>query len=91
MKRFFHRLHRIRQSITQERASLVLNRIQRNRCRQNLLDMERLERDFAEMRYRGDLIHLYRKVHRYVKLDSERLMELFGKETLYRRSLFIAL
>ena len=91
LKHFFSRLHHIKRRLLQEKASLSLNRIQRNRCRQNILDLERLERDLYEVSHKEDIRHLYRKVQRYVKLDHERLIELFGKETFSRCSLFIAL
>jgi hypothetical protein len=91
LKYFFNRLHHIKRRLFQERAALSLNRIQRNRCRQNILDLESLERDLYEVSHKEDIRHLYRKVHRYVKLDHERLMDMFGKETVSRCSLFIAL
>ncbi|QOR62589.1 hypothetical protein ACM66Z_03735 [Sulfurovum sp. ST-21] len=91
LKQFFVRLHHIKQRLSQERATLTLNRTQRKRCRQNILDLEKLERDFYALSYKEDIKHLYRKIHRYVKLDHERLMETFGRETMGRCSLFIAL
>jgi hypothetical protein len=91
LKHFFSRLRRIKQRLVQERRLLSLNRIQRIRCRQNILDLEKLERDFYALSHQEDVRHLYRKVHRYVKLDHERLMDTFAKETVSRCSLFIAL
>ena len=91
LKHFFHRLHNIKRRLQQERTKLELNRIQRSRCKQNILDMENLEKDFYALSHKEDVIHLYRKVHRYVKLDHDRLMNLFGRETFSRCSLFIAL
>ena len=91
LRAFFGRLHHLKRRLNAEAASLRLNRIQRSRCRQNILDLEALERDFYALSYREDIRHLYRKVHRYVKLDQERLMETFGRETLSRCSMFVAL
>ena len=91
LRSFFSRLHYLKRRLNTEAASLRLNRIQRSRCRQNILDLEALERDFYALSYREDIRHLYRKVHRYVKLDQERLMETFGRETLSRCSMFVAL
>ena len=90
LKQFFSRIHHIKQQLMQEQR-FGLNRIQRDRCRQNILELERLESDFDAHAYREDIRYLYRKVHRYVKLDQKRLMALFGRETLGRHSLFIAL
>jgi len=91
LRHFFIRLHQIKRKLSQEQAALKLNRIQRSRCRQNVLDLERIERDFYALSHKEDVRHLYRKVHRFVKLDQERLMHTFGLETISRRSLFIAL
>ncbi len=91
LRSFFGRLHHLKRRLNTEAALLRLNRIQRSRCRQNILDLEVLERDFYALSYREDIRYLYRKVHRYVKLDQESLMETFGRETLSRCSLFVAL
>jgi len=90
LRHFFRRLQRIKGQLSLSQSS-GLNRIQRYRCKQNILELERLESDFDAHAYREDIRHLYRKVHRYVKLDDTRLMTLFGRETLGRHSLFIAL
>ncbi len=91
LKHFFNRLHHIKRRLLHEKAALSLNRIQRNRCRQNILDLESLEKDLYAIEHKDDMRYLYKKVHRYVKLDHERLMDMFGKETFSRCSLFIAL
>jgi len=91
LRHFFGRLRHIKRRLSDERMALRLNRIQRSRCRQNLLELEALERDFYALSHHEDIRHLYRKVHRYVKLDHERLMETFGRETMGRCSLFVAL
>jgi len=91
LRHFFGRLHQIKRKLTDEQDRLLLNRIQRSRCRQNILELEALERDFYALSHKEDIQYLYRKVHRYVKLDHERLMNLFGRETMGRCSLFVAL
>ncbi len=91
LRHFFSRIHHIKRQLQQQRVSEHLNRIQRYRCKQNILDLERVERDFHALSHRDDVYHLYRKLHRYVKLDNQRLMETFGRETLNRCSMFIAL
>lgn len=78
LKHFFHRVHHIKRRLQQEKDALVLNRIERSRCKANLLDIERLENEFYAISYRDDVKVLYRKVQRYVKLDHERLMSTFG-------------
>ena len=91
LRHFFTRLHQIKRRLGQEQAALRLNRIQRSRCRQNVLDLEDIERDFYALSHKEDVRHLYRKVQRFVKLDQERLMHTFGHETVSCSSLFIAL
>ncbi len=91
LRHFFSRLHSIKRQLQQAQTRERLNRIQRARCRQNLLDLEKVERDFYALGHQEDIRHLYRKVHRYVKLDHHRLMQTFGQETVERCSLFVAL
>jgi len=91
LRHFFSRLHSLKQELMREARSVHLNRIQRNRCRQNLLDLERIEKDFYGITQRDDIPHVYRKLQRYVKLDEDRLMDTFGHETVHRCSMFIAL
>ncbi|MCF6205601.1 MAG: hypothetical protein L3J47_01730 [Sulfurovum sp.] len=91
LRDFFSRLHHLKRNLQQERAASALNRIQRMRCRQNIMAFERLERDFHALSHPDDLRHLYRRVHRYVKLDQKRLMHTFGHERVECRSLFVAL
>ena len=91
LRHFFGRLHQIKRKLTDEQSRLALNRIQRSRCRQNISELEALERDFYALSHQDDIQYLYRKVQRYVKLDPERLMDTFGRETMGRCSLFVAL
>ncbi|AKF24597.1 hypothetical protein YH65_03725 [Sulfurovum lithotrophicum] len=91
LRYFFNRLRQVRRRLNQERSALSLNRIQRSRCKQNLLDLEVMERDFYALSHKEDIRHLYRKVQRFVKLDQERLMHTFGQETISCRSMFLAL
>ncbi len=91
LKDFFVRLRYIRHRLHNEGDRLNLNRLQRSRCKENLLALERIEHDFDELICQEDIPHLYRKVHRYVKLDPDRLMDLFGRVSIARTSLFIAL
>ena len=89
LRHFFHRIHTVKRRLKQEQDRLALNRLQRVRCKENLLRFETLENEFYAITYREDVKALYRQVHRYVKLDHERLMHTFGYETVVRRSLFL--
>ena len=91
LRLFFRRLRLVKHQLTEQKTSPNLNRIQRDRCKQNLLNFQRIERDFDAIRYPEDVRHLYRIVLRYVKLDAPRLTEMFGRERVERRSLFVAL
>ena len=91
LKHFFHRVHTLKRKLKQEQGGLVLNRLQRARCKENLLRFETLESEFYAITYRDDIRELYRKVHRYVKLDHDRLMHTFGTETINRTTLFISI
>jgi len=91
LKYFFVRVRHLRRRLANEGESLHLNRLQRHRCKENLLALERVEEDFYALSHPDDLTHLYRKLHRYVKLDPENLMEMFATEHLGRHTLFIAL
>ncbi len=58
---------------------------------QYLTTFSQYETRELEAELREDIPHLYRMVHRYVKLNHQQLMERFGQETLARASLFVAL
>ena len=89
LKHFFHRVHTLKQRLKQEQDRLELNRLQRARCKENLLHFETLESEFYAISYQDDIRELYRKVQRYVKLDQERLIHTFGYETFRQHSLFL--
>ena len=91
LKDFFIRLRHLKQQLRSEGSRLHLNRMQRNRCKENLFALERVERDFYALSHTDDIRHLYHKIHRYVKLDHQTLMEHFGREQVTQTSLFIAL
>ncbi len=91
LREFFNRLHHIKRVVSQKGQSLSMNRLQRIRCMDNIHSIERLERDFYEISHRGDILHLYRELQQFVRLDSVTLMERFAKNRIEKRSLFIAL
>ena len=88
---FFQRIRRIKRRLHEEHSSLTLNRMQRNRCKGNLLTIEKLENEFHSISHSDDVKIMYRKIQQYVKLDHERLMRIFGREKVQATSLFIAL
>lgn len=87
---FFQRIRRIKRRLREEEDSLVLNRMQRIRCKGNILNIEKLENEFHSISHRDDVKIMYRKMQQYVKLDHERLMQLFGRQKVKVTSLFIA-
>jgi len=91
LKHFFHRVHTLKRRLKQEQDSLVLNRLQRARCKENLLRFETLESEFYAIAYQDDIRELYRKVQHYVKLDQDRLMHIFGTEHITRTTLFVSI
>ena len=91
LRYFFGRIHHLKRRLKQEASSLHLNRIQRRRCYENILDLEALERDFYTLSHKEDIRHLYRNVCRYVKLDQDRLLNEFGYNDIRCPSLFSAL
>ncbi len=91
LRHFFHRIHTVKRRLQQEQDRLFLNRLQRARCKANLLKIEMLEDEFHAISYRDDIRELYRKLQRYVKLDHERLMYTFGTENVVRTSLYVSI
>ena len=91
LRLFFRRLRHIKHQLAEQKTSPKLNRFQRHRCKQNLLNLQKIERDFDAISYQDDVRHLYRIVLRYVKLDTQHLTDVFGRERVDRNSLFVAL
>ena len=91
LRSFFRRLRHIKQQLAKQKTSPKLNRIQRYRCKQNIFTLQKLERDFDALSYPDDVRHLYRIVLRYIKLDTQKLTDMFGRERVDKNSLFVAL
>jgi len=91
LRRLFIRTRQIRRRISGAEIDHSLNRIQRQRCRDNLDVLDRLEADFHALGYREDVRHLYRRVLGLVRLDQSRLMEMLGHRRLGRLSIFTAI
>jgi len=86
LREFFARLRTVRRDLGQRP---YLNRLQRIRCRENLLVLEELEREFHRIDYPEDFFELHRKLRRYLYLDSEGLAYVLGQERVERTSLFL--
>ena len=86
LQHFFARLRAVRSNLGRQP---YLNRIQRNRCRANLLYLERLEREFHAIDYREDFLHLHRRLRRYLYLESRDLAWVLGRESVQNCSLFL--
>ena len=86
LRDFFSRTRQLRSRLEQTRD---LNRLQRMRCRRNLLQLEAMEREFYAIDHREDYRQMHRGLCRYLYLDSGDLMQVLGREEIRRFSLFI--
>ncbi len=89
-------IHQLRSFFARSRALRLalnprspLNRLQRKRCKDNLLNLERLERQFFAIEHSEDYHHLHRMLRRYLYLDSRGLMLTLGHEEIECIDLFI--
>ena len=89
-------IHQLRSFFTRSRALRLalspkspLNRLQRQRCKDNLLNLERLERQFYAIEHSDDYHYLHRRLCRYLYLDSRGLMLTLGHEEIECIDLFI--
>jgi len=85
---FFRRVRQVRRELG---IRPYLNRLQRERCRNNLLRLELLEREFHAIDYREDYLELHRRLRRYLYLDSQDLARVLSSEELRRIRLFTPL
>jgi len=86
LRSFFRRVHRVRQELG---VRPYLNRLQRRRCRENLLILLEREREFHAVEYREDFRELHRQLRRWLYLESGDLARVLAEEELERRSLFL--
>ena len=86
LRDFFSRTRQLRSRLEQTRD---LNRLQRMRCRRNLLQLEAMERQFYAIDHREDYRQMHRGLRRYLYLDGNDLMLVLGREEIRRFSLFI--
>ncbi len=86
LRDFFSRTRQLRSRLERTRA---LNRLQRMRCRRNLLQLEAMERQFYAIDHREDYRQMHQGLRRYLYLDGNDLMLVLGREEIRRFSLFI--
>ena len=86
LRHFFRRLEQVRSFLGREP---YLNRLQRRRCRNNLVQLQALEREFLSIEYAEDYLELHRRLRRYLYLDSCDLARVLGSESIPSVSLFL--
>jgi len=89
LKLFFQRIQQIRRSINSPGFSPHLNRIQRERCKENLFLFEKAAREFDAIENRDDFYLLHRHLQRYLRLHTRDLRTVLGMEPANRVTLFI--
>ena len=66
-----------------------LNRVQRSRCRSNLLLLEELQREFDRIEYLDDITLIYQNLNRYLYLSKSDLIDILAHEEISVKSLFL--
>jgi len=89
IKLFFRRIRHIRQTFGVPDDTPYLNRIQRERCKNNLYTFERLAREFDAIDNRDDFYLLHRQLQRYLRLHTPDLKNVLGQEPVRRITLFM--
>jgi len=86
LRLFFRRVRALRREAG---VTPYLNRLQRRRCRENLLLLEDLEREFHAVEHHEDFLELHRRVRRWLYLEQSDLARVLGAERVARTSLFL--
>jgi hypothetical protein len=86
LRAFFRTLQQVR---TELGVRPYLNRLQRRRCRDNLVRLQALEREFLSIEYAEDYLELHRHLRRYLYLESGDLARVLGSESIPSVSLFL--
>ena len=89
IKHFFAKIRQIRQTLGRSGSDPYLNRIQRERCRNNLYAFEQLAREFDAIDNRDDYYLLHRRLQRYLRLHTPDLKFVLGRESTRRITLFM--
>ena len=88
LRGFFTKIRDIKMNL--DKKEPYLNRIQRIRCRDNILKLEMLEREFHSIEYREDFEYIHKKLRRYLYLNRKDLTIVLSQESLKRDlSLFL--
>ena len=89
LKHFFMRIKQLRATLDTERSHPYLNRIQRERCKNNLYAFEQLSREFDAIENRDDFYLLHRRLQKYLRLRAADLKSVLGQESADRITLFM--
>jgi len=89
LKHFFMRIKEIKSALNSERNHPYLNRIQRERCKNNLYTFEQLAREFDAIDNRDDFYLLHHRVQKYLRLHTADLRSVLGRESAGRITLFM--
>ena len=89
IKLFFRRIQQIRQTLGRQNSTPYLNRIQRERCKNNLYAFEQLAREFDAIDNRDDFYLLHHRLQRYLRLHTPDLQNVLGREQVRRITLFM--
>lgn len=89
LKLFFKRVQHIKRTLDTSSITPYLNRIQRERCKSNLYAFEETAREFALIDNRDDFYLLYYELQRYLRLQTNDLRAILGREAAKRITLFI--
>ena len=66
-----------------------LNRLQRSRCKNNLLILEEIQREFNRVEYIDDITLIYQNLNRYLYLSKSDLIDILANEEIRVKSLFL--
>ena len=86
LRDFFYRVREAKRTL--DRVD-HLNRLQRDRCKYNLLELSKLEMEFRKIDYSEDYYEMHKLLNRYLYLSVEDLISTLGYERVEIRSLFI--
>ena len=66
-----------------------INRLQRSRCRNNLLMLEELEKEFNKIEHIDDIEAIFNLLNRYLYLNKSDLIDVLAHEEIDTKSLFL--
>ncbi len=89
IRHFFAKVRQIKQTLGNPQSDPYLNRIQRERCKNNLFTFEKLAHEFDRIENRDDYLLLHRQLQRYLKLHTSDLKRVLGRESSKPMTLFM--